>query len=312
MSDPGGQDGPITVPNDLDELSHATSSETLAPGYGVPPQGPPPAPGGPRRRNTLGIIALIVAVIGFVLAGLPVLSLVSVVVTGFVLIIGWILLGVAFVLGLISLFLKGRRKGMGIAAMIVSVLGGILSVVLLVALFVFVGMPDIPNQDTPPQVDSGNGAPTDSDDDDDRADPEDLEADAVAAIGETVETGDWRIRIDAYQPDGDTTVAGAFGANADAVPGSHYEIVTYALEYIGDDRGLVLFVTVELLTASGEVIDSPSGLVRLRDHMEIDPLDPGQTRTGSLPYQVPDGENVMIRVEVSGPSDDEFVFLVEP
>lgn len=97
------------------------------PGYGQPqyPQsqyGHPASSGGPqgsqpRKNNVVGIIALVVGIIGLVCACIP-----------GIMILGWLLLPVAFILGIISLFLKGK-KWPGIVGLVLSVLGSILGVV---------------------------------------------------------------------------------------------------------------------------------------------------------------------------------------
>ncbi|WP_426324998.1 hypothetical protein [Microbacterium sp. E-13] len=73
---------------------------------------PPGAFGSGRRANVLGIIALAVAILGFVFSCIP----------GW-LSLGWILLPIGFILGIVSLFLRDSGKGAGIAAIIVAVVG---------------------------------------------------------------------------------------------------------------------------------------------------------------------------------------------
>jgi hypothetical protein len=90
-------------------------------GYGtatVPggPQAPAPAPE-PAGPNVLGIVALVVAAVGFVFACIP-----------FVQVVGWILLPIAFVLSIVALFLKGR-KWPAIVALIVSIVGAIVGAI---------------------------------------------------------------------------------------------------------------------------------------------------------------------------------------
>lgn len=68
-------------------------------------------------RNVLGIVALAVSAIGFVFACIP-----------GALIVGWVLLPIGFVLGIVALFLKGA-KWPAITAVIVSVVGTIIGFV---------------------------------------------------------------------------------------------------------------------------------------------------------------------------------------
>ena len=70
----------------------------------------------------VGLIALITAVLGFIFACVP-----------GALIVGWVLLPIAFILALVSLFVKDKPKGMGIAALIVSVVGTIVGFVVFFA-----------------------------------------------------------------------------------------------------------------------------------------------------------------------------------
>ena len=71
-----------------------------------------------KRNNTIGLIALIVSVIGFVFACVP-----------GALIVGWVLLPIAFILGIVGLLLSGKAKGTSIAAVIVSIIGTVVGVV---------------------------------------------------------------------------------------------------------------------------------------------------------------------------------------
>ncbi|WP_334151842.1 DUF2510 domain-containing protein [Microbacterium sp.] len=76
---------------------------------------PTPAPTAPRRISVLGLIGLIAAAVGVVLACIPPISAV-----------GWIVLGVAFVTSIVSLFLRGA-KWPGITGVGVTVIGAILA-----------------------------------------------------------------------------------------------------------------------------------------------------------------------------------------
>ncbi|WP_241843179.1 DUF2510 domain-containing protein [Agromyces albus] len=81
-------------------------------------EAPPTAPAAPATKpHVLGIIALAVAALGFIFACIP-----------GALIVGWILLPIAFVLSIVALFLKGR-KWPAITGLIVSILGTIVGFV---------------------------------------------------------------------------------------------------------------------------------------------------------------------------------------
>ncbi|ANJ28115.1 DUF2510 domain-containing protein [Agromyces aureus] len=81
-------------------------------GYGTASSTPPP-PGAKGKPHVLGIIALIVAAVGFVFACIP-----------FAFVVGWVLLPIAFVLSIVALFMRGA-KWAAITGLILSVLGTI-------------------------------------------------------------------------------------------------------------------------------------------------------------------------------------------
>ncbi|WP_223628510.1 DUF2510 domain-containing protein [Microbacterium sp. EST19A] len=84
-----------------------------AQGYAAAPGMPTPAPA--RKISVLGLIGLGAAVVGVVLACVPPIA-----------VIGWVVLGIAFVVSLVSLFLRGT-KWPGITGMGVTVFGTILA-----------------------------------------------------------------------------------------------------------------------------------------------------------------------------------------
>lgn len=85
---------------------------------GAPVPAVPETPAEPaKQRNVLGLIALGVSAVGFIFACIP-----------GALIVGWVLLPIGFILGLVGLFVKGK-KWAPLTAIIVSVVGTIVAVV---------------------------------------------------------------------------------------------------------------------------------------------------------------------------------------
>ena len=80
-------------------------------------------PEAPKKLSVLGLVGLGLSAVGTILAFIPLI--------GF---IGFILLGAGFIVSLISLFLKGK-KWPGIAGLILSVVGGIISAVMFFVFF---------------------------------------------------------------------------------------------------------------------------------------------------------------------------------
>lgn len=124
--------------------------------YGAP-TGYPPAYGAtataaPSGPSILGLVGLGLAALGTILSCIPVIFW-----------LGWLLLGVGFIVSLISLFLKGK-KWPGISGLILSVIGAIIAVVMFfVIVFATVSeaVRDLPT--APPSSDSDTGTGTEQD-----------------------------------------------------------------------------------------------------------------------------------------------------
>ena len=136
-SNPGNQQGNETGSQPRYEFAGAPGPH---PPYGGPtnpqPQyGGPPPPFGPpgygnapypgeepvKTRNTIGIVALVVAILGAIMSVVPGAA-----------IVGWILLPFGFILGVVGLFMSGKPKGTAIAAVIVSIIGTIMAMMFFV------------------------------------------------------------------------------------------------------------------------------------------------------------------------------------
>src|SRR5690554_1611410 len=70
------------------------------------------------QKNTIGLVALIASIVGFIFACIP-----------GALIVGWILLPISFILAIVALAQKGKKKGMGVTALILSVVGTIVGMI---------------------------------------------------------------------------------------------------------------------------------------------------------------------------------------
>ncbi|MDN3443768.1 DUF2510 domain-containing protein [Microbacterium sp. APC 3901] len=104
------------------------------------------APAAPSGPSILGLVGLGLAALGTILSCIPVIFW-----------LGWLLLGVGFIVSLISLFLKGK-KWPGISGLILSVVGAIIAVVMFfVIVFATVSeaVRDLPT--APPSSDSDTG-----------------------------------------------------------------------------------------------------------------------------------------------------------
>ena len=99
-----------------------------------------PQPAQPKTKNTIGLIALILAAVGFIFGVVPALSGLA-----------WIFFIPAIVLAIIGLTRKGQRKGTSVAALVLAVVGWIIAIV--VALVTVAGAIDT-------AIDESAAAPT--------------------------------------------------------------------------------------------------------------------------------------------------------
>jgi hypothetical protein len=262
----------------------------------MPPMGSPAA--GPKKNNVLALVALIVSALGFIFACVPGAA-----------ILGWILLPIGFVLSIVSLFMKGDRKWMGIVGLIVSVVGTI------VGFIVFFMVALTAAGDALDEITSGETVVTAPVDEDAEVVDEEEPADAAGEgtrgnpypLGSQISTDDWTVVINSYTADGNPVVTEGNEYNEAAPAGSHYEVVNYTVTYTGDDKGLAAEVGISFVTSGGNVINSYDAFVLLADPIGMDELYNGASATGSEAFLVPDGETVLIRVRPGMFADEVFV-----
>ena len=240
-------------------------TSTLAPGA---PQGYDSPPAAKKKLNVLGLIALIVAGIGFIFACVP-----------GALIVGWILLPIAFVLAIVSFFMKGQGKALGIAGLIVSIVGTIVGVVVFFTV--------VSNAFTD-AFDSGGSTvvtePTTGTEEEaeDPAEEEQPAADAEGTrenpypLGSTIENAEWRVVVNSVTLGATDAVLAASSFNEPPAAGSEYIVVNYSTTYLGSDPdgGIPAFVVLEYVTADGTTVNSFDTFVL--------PPEPAFDTTGTL------------------------------
>ena len=237
-------------------------------------QGPPPgyyqAP--KKQRNTLGLIAVIVAVIGFIFACVP-----------GALIIGWVLLPIAFILGLVGLFLAGKTKGTSIAAIIIAVVGTVVGVIVFVAVVsnavdnafgsgdVSVATPTAAPREAGPQTtDQGT-----------RKNP--------YPLGSTITKGDWRVTVNSVTLNANDAVAAENQFNSAPPAGSQYLLANVTVTYAGTDaQGKTPSTSISYVTADGKTLNSYDSATVVPDALDtLSPLYEGASTTGNLAFTVP-------------------------
>lgn len=264
---------------------------------------PPPTPPTPPGKNKIGLIALIIAIVGFVFACIP-----------GVLIVGWILLPVAFVLALVSLFQADKAKGQGIAALIISIVGTIVAVIVFIVVAATAfddALTDSELSISEPTSSESSATSTESSDastEDTKPDDEDAsdetdqktESDTASsdagknrenplAIGSTVSDDDWEVTINSVTLDATEQVVAENEFNSPPEDGSQYLLVNVKATYTGDDpEGSMPWVTVEYVTPGGNTINSYDDFVALENSFSsLDVVYSGASVEGDYAFTVP-------------------------
>lgn len=221
------------------------------PGYPPPPSYSQPAYAPPaKQKNTLGLIALIVAIVGFIFACIP-----------GALIIGWVLLPLAFILGIVGLFLVGKSKGTSIAAVVVSVVGVVVGVVVFMTVVsdavddAFGGSDLSPTATAPTETDGGAVASADS------GDGGRGSRDSPLPIGETVTNDEWTVTLGQPREAGAEIAAeNQFNDAPDA--GMQFWIVPVTATYTGDDTGSPTYgISVKFVGSDNRTYSDACGVI---------------------------------------------------
>lgn len=253
-----------------------------------------------KKLNVLALVSAIVAVVGFIFACMP-----------GALVVGWILLPIAFVLSIVSLFLKGDKKWLGIVGLILSIVGTIIGVLVFIGVVAGAANDAFGGGDTTVTQSDESEQPTDE-----TAEEPAEEAPVEAAqgsrenpvpVGTEVSNSDWSVVVNSVNPDGNAIVSEANQFNEPAPAGSHYVIVNYTVTYKGAESSYAGEVMLDLVTSTGNVVNSYDTLVVLGDGMGLDELYSNASATGSQPFLVPDGETFLVRVKPGILADEVFI-----
>ncbi|GAA1824810.1 hypothetical protein GCM10009771_25250 [Nesterenkonia flava] len=241
----------------------------------------------------MGLVALILAVIGAVFACVP-----------GALIIGWVLLPIAFVLALVSLFLKGKKRGMGIAALIISVVGTVIGVVVFLSV-VANAFSDSFNQETSGSAPAETREEESEDQEAASAEPDVAgteEEEEVAGspdgegtrenpypLGAEISSGDWTVTINSVDLDATDAVMAENQFNDAPADGHLYLLVNVTAQYTGNDpEGSMPWVTVEYVSPQGNTFDAAESFAVAPDALDsTGTLYEGASATGNIALSVP-------------------------
>jgi hypothetical protein len=244
----------------------------------------------------VGIIGLVVAILGAIMSVVPGAA-----------IIGWLLLPIGFILGLVGLFMNGKPKGTAIAAVIVSIVGTILAI----AFFVTVvgdAFDDAFNEDvTVSQADGEGTAGGQS-----AADEAPEAGSAIgtrenpAAIGDAVSGDEWEVVVNAFTRNATDQVMAANPFNDPPPAGSQYALVNLTATYIGEGSSLADFIGVAFVTDSGNVVRSFDNAAVVPDPLEGE-LYNAASATGNVDLAIPEGAGGLLRLELGTFGGEVFV-----
>ncbi|WP_062070316.1 DUF4190 domain-containing protein [Demequina sediminicola] len=291
----------------------------------APPAGAPqPAPEAPldaAQKNTIGLVAMIVAIVAAIFACIP-----------GALIVGWLLLPVGFILGIVALTRRGQKKGMGIAAVVISVVGTIVGIIVFVAVAagaVNDALDDATGGDTTVVTEESAAAQEDTADADtadaDEAEAEEEVAEAEEpsepagtrdnpyAFGETIQNDDWTITLTSLNTSANADVAAANQFNEEPTDGTVWITLGVEATYTGTDTGSTLGLGFDYVTPDGTVIGDHDALASgLEPEFDIlAELYEGATEDGLTAFLVPDAVDGLLRVTPGIFADDVFFALPE-
>ncbi len=255
--------------------------------YGQSPYGQAAAPEAPQR-NIVGIIALVCAVLGTIFACIP---------GAFV--VGWILLPLSFVLGLVGVFLKGR-KWPAITAIVLSIIG---TIVAALVFFFAVGkaIDDAFDSDvTVYQGDETNAAPGDTGGAAASTGGAPLAQDTGGngtgdtrenplPIGSTVESKDWAVTLNGVDLNATEAVMAENYLNDEPAPGQTYALANVTITYKGSDpQGATPTEQMAFVFPDGTSVNSFDHTALAPDAIDpIATLYEGGSITGNVEFLVP-------------------------
>lgn len=272
---PAGFSGDRQLPGQAPDPRQLPPTGMPPAGYGAYPQQPPAAP---KRRNTVGIIGLVAAIIGFIFACIP-----------GALIIGWILLPIAFILGLVGLFVSAH-KGTALAAVIISIVGTIVGAVVFFALVTDAVDDAFGTDDTVSAVDQDGDPITGDDQPGSQANP--------APVGTTLTSGDWEVTLNSFNPDATREVLAANSFNEEPADGHTYGLANITVKYTGDDSAYTHDLSFAYVPESGNVLNSyDNDAVAPEPHLDGE-LYSGASLTGNVDFEIPQNGTGLLRVRM--------------
>lgn len=264
-------------------------------------QNPATAGNAVKAKNTLGLVALILSIVGFIFACIP-----------GALIIGWVLLPVSFILGIVAICLKGKKKAMGIAAICVAVVGTIVGFV------VFAGA--VGSAVNKALDEAGTAVSESSTQGTAQEEQQAVTDDATTssrekplALGTPIKEKDWTLTVNSVTLNANDAVTAASIINEPPADGKVYIMANVTVTYTGDKaEGENPMPLVEYVAKDGKSYNGLDKILLAPDALDLtQTLYKDATATGNIALQVPaDGvEQGVLAVKAHVLGKKQFVAL---
>lgn len=271
------------------------------------PAHPTPPQAVKGKRNIVGIIALVVAVVGFIFACIP-----------GALVLGWILLPVGLIMGIVAVCLKGKVKWQGITAIIVSVVGTIVGFVVFSAVVVaslstaLNGNVEVTSPDEPGVV------AEESEDSEPAEDAEEAPAAQLGTrenpipLGTAFSSDEWTVVVNSVTLDAADQIVTESMINDEPDAGTEYLLINYTVTYTGDDADgqMPALVQVDYVTGDGVTVDSLDKILVAPDAINVmATLYTDASATGNEALQVPTPADGVLAIRPGMFADKVFVAI---
>lgn len=235
----------------------------------------------------MGVVALVMAIIGFIFACVP-----------GALIIGWILLPISFIVGLVGLFRKGEALWPAVTAVIVSVVGTIVGVMVFLTVLTDAVDDAVKSASAVTAAPGPGGASSeatagtssDSGGSGSSNSSQGMTRENPYPLGTEISSKDWKVVINSVTLNANDAVAGASQLNNPPADGKQYILINYTATYVGgDSKGEEpAFVSVDYVTADGVTINGTDSMAIAPDAIDtLTTLYNGASVTGNIVRAVP-------------------------
>ena len=262
---------------------------------------PTPAPAAPKSRNVVAIVALALAILGFIFA----------VIEGAYL-LGWILLPIAFVLSIVALAQRGKPKKLAVAALIIAIIGTIAGAMAFMASTVRI-VDEAFNESSSQVAEAPEG---------EAAEPVDVEAVEGEAteeapvsgeagtrenpfpLGATIANSNWEVTVNSVELGATDKVLAENPFNEKPADGMAYGLANVTAKYVGEETGTAWEVSIKYVSESGNTAET--SMVVTPEELSSAELYPDASETGNVVFTHPEGDAGVLKVSPGVFAEDVF------